>query len=127
MPKQIATFPSPPIHLSGLAVLFFVFVPVICFAQRLTPLSDPPDWNKLNRFQKTITHDEFVDLLNSVYAPNGAGAQWIKVEATEAVIQENASEHFVLQFAPSAEVSKPVPRYWTAAASLTPTPNRELP
>jgi hypothetical protein len=126
MPKQIATFPSPPIHLSGLAILFFVFVPVICFAQRLTPLSDPPDWNKLNRFQKTITHDEFVDLLNSVYAPNGAGAQWIKVEATQAVIQENASEHFVLQFS-SAEVSKPVPRYWTAAASLTPTPNRELP
>ena len=29
-----------------------------------------------------MTHDEFVDLLDSVYAPNGAGAQWIKVEAT---------------------------------------------
>src|ERR1700731_4872117 len=127
MPKQIATFPSPPIRFSGFAILFFDFVPFVSFAQRLTPLSDPPDWNQLNRFQKTITHDEFVDLLNSVYAPNEAGAQWIKVEATQAVIQENASENFVLQFASSAEVCKPVPRYWTAAASLTPNPNRELP
>ena len=28
---------------------------------------------------------------------------------------------------PSAEVSKTIPRYWTAAASLTPIPNKELP
>jgi len=100
MPKQIATFPPSPIHLSGMAILLFIFVPIACFAQRLTPLSHAPDWDRLNRFQKTITHDEFVDLLDSVYAPNGAGAQWIKVEATQAVIQENASERFVLQFAP---------------------------
>jgi len=110
-----------------MAILLFIFVPIACFAQRLTPLSHAPDWDRLNRFQKTITHDEFVDLLDSVYAPNGAGAQWIKVEATQAVIQENASDRFVLQFAPSAEVSKTIPRYWTAAASLTPIPNKELP
>jgi hypothetical protein len=127
MPNQIATSPSPPIHLSGVAILFLVFVPLLCLAQRLTPLSHPPDWDRLNRFQETITHDEFVDLLDSVYAPNGAGAQWIQVEPTRAVIRENISDHFVLQFASSVEVSKPVPRYWTAPASLTPTANEELP
>src|SRR4029077_8140811 len=127
MPNQIATSPSPPIHLSGLAILFLVFVPLLCMAQRLTPLSHPPDWDRLGQFQETITHDEFVDLLDSVYAPNGAGAQWIQVEPTRAVIRENISDHFVLQFASSVEVSKPVPRYWTAPASLTPTANEELP
>ena len=100
-------------------------VPVVCFSQRLTPLSHAPNWDQLNRFQETITHDEFVDLLDSVYAPNGAGTQWIRLEATRALIQENASDQFVLRFATSAESSKPVPRYWTAAESLS--PNNELP
>jgi N-acetylmuramoyl-L-alanine amidase len=99
-------------------------VPVTGFCQRLTPLSSPPDWDQLNRFQETITRDEFVDLLDSVYAPNNAGRQWIKLEASEAIIQENASDRFVLRFA-SAEASKPVPRYWTAAGSFS--PNNELP
>src|ERR1700736_270565 len=101
MPNQIATSPSPPIHLSGVAILFLVFVPLLCLAQRLTPLSHPPVWDRLDQFQETITHDEFVDLLDSVYAPNGAGAQWIKLEATGAIIQENAADHFVLRFASS--------------------------
>jgi hypothetical protein len=127
MPNQIATSPSLPIHLFSVTILFLVFFPLVCFAQRLTPLSHPPDWDRLNRFQETITHDEFVDLLDSVYAPNGAGAQWIQVEPTRAVIRENISDHFVLQFASSVEVSKPVPRYWTPAASLAPTSNKELP
>jgi hypothetical protein len=108
-------------------VLFclFFFVPLLGFSQRLTPLSHAPDWGQLNRFQETITHDEFVDLLDSVYAPNGAGAQWIRLEETRAIIQENASDQFVLRFAVSPLASKPVPRYWTAAESFS--PNSELP
>ena len=39
--------------------------------------------------------------------------------------QENASDQFVLQFASSAESSKTVPRYWTAAANLA--ANNDLP
>ncbi len=85
------------------------------FLPTLDATLSPSGLGQLNRFQETITHDEFVGLLESVYAPNGAAAQWIRVEATEAVIQEDASDHFVLRFAPSTETSKPVPRYWTAA------------
>ena len=98
--------------------MLLVFVPLVCFSQRLTPLSPAPDWQRLNRFQETITRALFVDLLDSVYAPNGAGAQWIKVESTRALIQENAWDQFVLRFASSTETSKPVPRYWTAAQDL---------
>jgi hypothetical protein len=106
-----------------LSLLFLL--PMACFSQRLTPLSNAPNWDQLNRFQETMTREAFVDLLDSVYAPNGAGAQWIKVEATRALIQENASDQFVLQFASSAESSKTVPRYWTTAANLA--ANNDLP
>ena len=109
----------------GALFLLLVMVPLVCSSQRLTPLSHPPDWNQLNRFQETITRDEFNDLLESVYAPNQAGAQWIKLETEQAQIQENASARFVLRFASSPEASKPVPRYWTPAESLS--PNDELP
>src|SRR5271165_1655388 len=101
------------------ATFAVVFAPVASFSQRLTPLSQPPNWDQLNRFQETITHDEFVSLLESVYAPNGAAAQWINVDSTEAVIQEDASHHFVLRFAP-LQMRKPIQRYWTSVDQLNP-------
>jgi N-acetylmuramoyl-L-alanine amidase len=122
-----ACYPTPqrrPADPFLLLSLFFL-LPMACFSQRLTPLSNAPDWDQLNRFQETMTREAFVDLLGSVYAPNGAGAQWIKVEATRALIQENASDQFVLQFASNAESSKMLPRYWTAAANLA--ANDDLP
>jgi hypothetical protein len=96
------------------ALLSFAFVisPITSFPQRLTPLSQAPNWDQLNRFQETITHDEFVSLLESVYAPNGAGKQWIKVDSAQAVIQENATDHFVLRFAPNLQTRKAVSRHW---------------
>ncbi|MBV8141485.1 MAG: N-acetylmuramoyl-L-alanine amidase, partial [Verrucomicrobia bacterium] len=116
---------SPIRRFADTFLLLLVLLPVGCFAQRLTPLSKAPDWGQLNGFQETITHDEFIDLLSSVYAPDGAGAQWITLEPTRALIRENASNQFVLRFAPSAEATKPIPRYWTPAESLK--PNNELP
>src|SRR3974377_2287556 len=112
-----------------LALLCFgalVFAPVASFSQRLTPLSQPPNWDQLNRFQETITRDEFVSLLESVYAPNGAAAQWIRVDSVEAVIQEDASHHFVLRFAPDLQTRKPVPRYWTSINQLNPNDEAAL-
>ncbi len=102
------------------ALLSFALViaPVASFAQRLTPLSQPPNWDLLNRFQETITHDEFVDLLESVYAPNSAAAQWIRVDSAEAVVQEDSFKHFVLRFAPNLQTRKAVPRYWTSINQL---------
>jgi N-acetylmuramoyl-L-alanine amidase len=101
----------------GMHVIFWVllFLPRAAFSQRLTPLSRPPDWSRLDQFQETITHDEFVDLLNAVYAPNGAGAQWINIEPNDAVIKENSKAQFVLRFAAKTGPIKPVPRYWKSA------------
>ena len=110
-----------------LALLSFALAvaPLATFSQRLTPLSQAPNWDQLNRFQETMTHDEFVSLLESVYAPNGAAAQWISVSPAEAVIQEDASNHFVLRFAPNLQLRKPVPRYWASVRQFN--PNDEAP
>jgi N-acetylmuramoyl-L-alanine amidase len=98
------------------ALCMFGFVAFVCDAQRLTPLSEPPDWERLNRFQQTITHDEFVALLDSVYAPDDGN--WIQIAPGEVTILENTAGRFVLRFAESAEARRPVPRYWTSVSDL---------
>jgi N-acetylmuramoyl-L-alanine amidase len=109
-----------------LTLVVLLFAPFASFSQRIMPLSQPPDWDRLNRFQETITHDEFVNLLVSVYAPNAAAAQWIKVDSDKAVIQENASDHFFLRFAQNLQTRKPVPRYWTSVDGLNPNFEKPL-
>jgi hypothetical protein len=86
------------------------------YCQRMTPLASAPDWSELEQFQRTMTHDEFVQLLETVYAPDGVGP-WINVESRQAVIQENAKEKFVLQFASDRFDRKPIPRYGSIARS----------
>jgi hypothetical protein len=102
------------------ALCVFGFGAFVCDAQRVTqrvtPLSEPPRWEQLDRFQETITHDEFVALLESVYAPDHG--TWIQIAPNEATIVENATSRFVLRFAESAETRRPVPRYWTNVADL---------
>jgi hypothetical protein len=113
-------------RLFALLSFALVFAPVPSFSQRLTPLSRAPNWNQLNRFQETITHDEFVRLLEFVYAPNDAAAQWISVDPAEAVVQENSSDCFVLRFAPNLQTRKPVPRYWYSVNQLNPNDKAPL-
>jgi hypothetical protein len=98
------------------ALCAFGLIPFVCVAQRVTPLSEPPKWERLDRFQETITHDEFVALLDSVYAPDHGA--WIQIAPKEVTIFENAASCYVLRFAESAERRRPVPRYWTSVADL---------
>jgi hypothetical protein len=98
------------------ALLAFGLVAFVCKAQRLTPLSDPPRWERLKQFQETITHDEFVSLLDSVYAPDYIA--WIQIAPRGVTIVENATNRFVLRFAENAEARRPVPRYWKSVTDL---------
>jgi len=41
------------------------------FSGNLSTLGRKPDWSELEKFQATITHDEFVHLLNDVYCAPG--------------------------------------------------------
>jgi N-acetylmuramoyl-L-alanine amidase len=97
-------------------VLMLFLFPIATRCQRLTPLAPKPDWSVLDQFQDTITHDEFVNLLNSVYAPQGADP-WIMIEPEKAVIQENATDRFILRFAEDTASKKSFPHYWSIHSS----------
>ena len=86
-------------------------------AQRLSPLAAVPDWARLEAFQQTITRQEFVRLLDTVYAPNAAWQGVIEVGEMEAVIYKTLSppESMRLRFAADAEGKKAAPRYWRTA------------
>ena len=56
------------------------------FAQNLSALGRKPDWSELQKYQATITRDEFVHLLNDVYCPQGYDPNLIQIEAEAAKI-----------------------------------------
>lgn len=86
---------------------------------KVTPLGAKPEWSKLNGFRETITKGKFVELLDRVYAPNGAWKEWIAIEDGAAHISTGAgSKPYELRFATSA--AKPVPRFWRGRAELPP-------
>jgi N-acetylmuramoyl-L-alanine amidase len=81
-----------------------------CFGDPVTPLSSAPDWDHLQKFQGTITHDQFLHLLNDVYAIGSTAQKWIKVEPDYAEIQTSGKHRLKLKFA--KESGKPVSKYW---------------
>jgi N-acetylmuramoyl-L-alanine amidase len=88
-------------------------------AQKLTPLATPPDWSSLNRFQQTITKDEFVRLLTQVYAPRDAWQEYFTIADDHAtVVTVPGQTPFRLDFAPDQASVKSVPRYWNSTRSL---------
>ena len=94
------------------------------FAQRLSPLAATPDWAQLEKFQETITRDDFIHLLNQVYAPAGAAKGMVEVETEAAVIKTTLTPptDFRLRFAKDTASAKPTPRFWRPAAQLPPAP-----
>ena len=88
-------------------------------AQKLTPLATPPDWSSLNRFQQTITKDEFIRLLTHVYAPRDAWGNYFAIADDHVeVMTAPGRPPFRLDFAPDQASAKPIPRYWNPTRSL---------
>jgi N-acetylmuramoyl-L-alanine amidase len=118
--------------------IFFVFSARFFFAvvlsshgiaQRMSALATPPQWQELERFQETITREEFVRLLHDVYAPGGGADGLIDVRSTSAIVHTTLTPDttWSLLFAKDAASAKPVPRFWRAASELGAAPsNRPL-
>jgi N-acetylmuramoyl-L-alanine amidase len=95
-------------------------------AQRLSPLAELPDWKSLDLYQETITRDEFLALLDNIYAPNGAWHGVIEVDETAArVIKSGSPDRWTLQFAASRESARPLRRFWRGKADLLPLPTAQ--
>ena len=77
-------------------------------AAKLTDLADPPDWSRLDSFQKSISKQEFIRQLNEVYCPRKSWwSPWIEIEENRARIRKKAGsdDWYDLQFLESNETS----------------------
>ena len=110
---------------SPLRIFLFLFLGLSSAraADRLSnPLADPPKWRALEKFQKTITHDEFEQALRGVYCTHGISEELIRVDPDVACIltDRDAQTWFTLRFATNEQKRAPVPRKWRAASALPP-------
>jgi hypothetical protein len=99
-----------------LLILLEAGMSILAMADPLTPLSSPPDWDELQKFQGTITHDQFLHLLNDVYAPGAAAQKWITVEPDYVEIQTSGKHRLKLKFAKNA--GRPISKYWRDPKTL---------
>ncbi len=93
-------------------------------APNISPLGKTPDWPSLEKYQETITHDEFARVLQSIYCSRGVDAELIQVDTEEArlAIDREEKSYFTLRFAHNDQSQKPVPRSWRPAAKLPRAP-----
>jgi hypothetical protein len=84
------------------------------------PLADSPHWKALAKFQKTITHDEFEQLLRGVYCAHGISDEVIRVDPKVACIlmDRDAQTWFTLRFAASERTRRTFARPWRPAGAL---------
>jgi N-acetylmuramoyl-L-alanine amidase len=89
-------------------------------ASNLSMLGRKPDWSELEKYQATITHDEFLHLLNDVYCSRGYNPDLIKIEpdAVRILTATGTQNYFVLHFAKSEADRLPLARWWTAPGAL---------
>ncbi|MDG2122790.1 MAG: N-acetylmuramoyl-L-alanine amidase [Verrucomicrobiales bacterium] len=91
----------------------------------LGELAPTPDWQSLQVFQRTITREDFIDLLQNVYLESGAAGWSSTIKVTDRYADIVTNTHpaatnptFRLHFATSAQT--PPPRYWRSPRQLPP-------
>lgn len=104
----------------SLALVIFLCSPAHAADHLSNPLADSPNWKALAKFQKTITHDEFEQLLRGAYCPHGINEAFIRIDPDAACIllDRDAQSWFTLRFATSSATRRIFPRTWRPARSL---------
>ena len=107
-------------NLAGAVLLLSTFISVAVAGDNLGLLGSKPKWDVLEHYQRTITHDDFVHLINDVYCTHGFSQGLIQIDNDSARILENQTSRkfFTLHFAADAASARPVPRLWRPANSL---------
>src|SRR5437660_11430115 len=93
-------------------LLFALFNLGLLSAAEISPLADKPRWATLERYQETITRDDFTRLLQNVYATRGYD-ELIQINDDSARIVEDAAaqKFFSLRFAKETPRKLPA-HYW---------------
>jgi hypothetical protein len=108
--------------LAIVALSLSIFSPGGHAADNLGILGAHPRWNVLERYQETITHDEFARLIDNVYCTHGFAPDLIAINGKDARILTNrdSQKFFTLRFAKDKASAERVPRLWRPAKSLPP-------
>lgn len=99
----------------------FLVNPSALAADRLSnPLADPPQWKSLQKYQRTITRNEFERLLRSVYCSQGINDEFIRIDRDFACIlmDRDAQTWFTLRFARDGRRGRLTANPWRTAQSL---------
>ena len=111
-------------QLAVLTLCLSIFPLVLHAADNVSVLGSKPKWSVLEKYQETITHDEFTRLIQDVYCAHGFAPDLIEInEKTARVLMNRETQKsFTLRFAenPATAGRQPVPRLWGPAKSLTP-------
>ena len=93
-------------------------------AQNLSPLGDVPDYRRLDAYQETITREEFIDALTTLYAPRGGWEAFVRVDAQGAVVRKTSvplDDLYTLRFAADEAHRRPLPAaFWRGRAAIAP-------
>jgi hypothetical protein len=111
-----------------LAALCGFLWPLPCAsAANISPLGWRPHWNVLEKYQETITRDEFVHLLQDVYCTHGIPDGMIQVGPDSVrILRDKEKQSFlILRFAKDDASRKRVPRWWHPASALRPAPSSQ--
>jgi hypothetical protein len=101
-------------------LLVLICVRAVVGAEHLSPLGKSPNWSAFEKYQETLTHDEFMAALQNVYCTHGLPNEFIQVEPTCAhlLIDQDEQTWFTVRFAPDEEARKTAATTWKHAASL---------
>ena len=96
------------------------FATALPAADNIGILGVRPRWEVLEHYQRTITRDEFANLVQNIYCTQGIPAEMIAIEEGSARILKNraSNSYFTLQFASDEKSKKRVPRLWRPAKTL---------
>ena len=111
-------------QLAVLTLWLSIFPLALHAADNVSVLGSKPKWSVLEKYQETITHDEFTRLIQNVYCTHGFAPDLIEInEKTARVLMNRETQRFfTLRFAenPATAGRQPVPRLWRPAESLPP-------
>jgi hypothetical protein len=124
-----ASFVGVRKRLMLLALAMSIFASIGQAAENLGVLGAHPKWKVLEKYQETITHDDFARLIQNVYCTHGFAPDLITIDEKSVRILTNrdAQSFFTLRFASDQASCEPVPRLWRPAKSLPrATPEKPL-
>jgi hypothetical protein len=114
-------FSSFVIRASAFPVVLLSIFPVAGRSgDNLGILGAHPRWSVLEKYQETITHDEFAHLINDVYCTHGFAPDLIEINEKTAriLVNRDSQKFFTLRFSENPAGRKSVPRLWRPPTSL---------